>query len=414
MNNLNKLIDQEVWGLIKKEEKRQNDNIELIVSENYVSQVVLKAAGSVLINRYSEGYPNNRYYGGQEYIDAIENLAIKRAKKMFNLSDDWHINVQPYSGSPANNAIYLALLNFGDKIMGMSLTCGGHLTHGASISFSGKIYHTIQYGVGTNGYLDYDNIEKLALEHKPNLIICGYTAYPRTIDFKRFKKIAQKVGAYLMADISHIAGLIVGGIHPSPFPYADVVTTTTHKTLRGPRGAIIICRKELAEKIDKAVFPGLQGGPHDNITAAKAVAFGEALKPQFKRYARQIVKNAQILASELKRLGFKLITGGTDNHLILVDLTNKSISGREAQNLLDKVGITLNKNTIPYDFRPPSDPSGIRMGTPAVTTRGFKEKEMKKIAFWINQAIKNRNNQKELMKIRKEVKKMCHKFPIPK
>jgi glycine hydroxymethyltransferase len=412
-------MDKELFDLIEKEKKRQNEGIELIASENYASADVLKAAGSVLTNKYSEGYPGNRYYGGQENIDAIENLTIKRAKKMFGLSDNWHVNVQSYSGSPANNAIYLALLEFGDTLMGMSLSSGGHLTHGAAVSFSGKAYRAVQYGVGSDGYLDYDNISELALEYKPKLIICGYTAYPRTIDFKRFKKIAESVGAYLMADISHISGLIIGGCHPSPFSAqggqasADIVMTTTHKTLRGPRGAIIICKKELAEKIDKAVFPGFQGGPHDHITAAKAIAFGEAIMPEFKKYASKIIENAQSLSFELTRLDFKLVTGGTDNHLILVDLSNKGITGKQAQDTLDKVGITLNKNSIPYDFRPPSDPSGVRIGTPAVTTRGFGEPEMKKIALWIDKAIKNKNNDKELARIKKEVKELCQRFPVP-
>ncbi len=406
-------MDKELFNLIEKEKKRQTEGIELIASENYTSAEVLKVAGSVLTNKYSEGYPGNRYYGGQENIDDIENLAISRAKKMFNLSDDWHVNVQPYSGSPANAEVYLALLEFGDTLMGMSLSSGGHLTHGAPVSFSGKAYHSVQYGVGSDGYLNYDNIAELVLEYKPKLIICGYTAYPRTIDFKCFKDIAESVGAYLLADISHIAGLVIGGVHPSPFPYADVVMTTTHKTLRGPRGAIIICKKELAEKIDKAVFPGLQGGPHDHINAAKAVAFGEALNPKFKKYASQVIKNAKALADEFTNLDFKLITGGTDNHLLLVDLSNKNITGKEAQDTLDKVGITLNKNSIPYDFRPPSDPSGVRIGTPAVTTRGFQVTEMKKIAGWTDKAIKNKNNDKELARIKKEVVSLCQKFPVP-
>jgi glycine hydroxymethyltransferase len=406
-------MDKELFNLIEKEKQRQQEGIELIASENYTSEEVLKAVGSILTNKYSEGYSGNRYYGGQENIDQIENLAISRAKKMFSLSDDYHVNVQPYSGSPANSAVYVGLLEFGDTLMGMSLSCGGHLTHGSPVSFSGKAYRAVQYGVGSDGYLDYDNISELVLEYKPKLIICGFTAYPRTIDFKKFKEIAESVGAYLMADISHISGLVIGGMHPSPFPYADVVTTTTHKTLRGPRGAIIICKKELAEKIDKAVFPGLQGGPHDHITAAKAVAFGEALQPSFKKYAKNIIKNAKKLAGELKKLGFNLVTDGTDNHLILVDLSNKKITGKELQDALDQVGITLNKNAIPYDFRPPSDPSGVRIGTPAVTTRGFGELEMKKIAEWIDRVIKNKDDEKILKKIKQEVKNLCKKFPVP-
>jgi glycine hydroxymethyltransferase len=405
-------MDKELFSLIEQEKKRQQESINLIASENYVSSEVLKATGSILANRYSEGYSGNRYYGGQENIDAIENLAISRAKKMFGLNQNWHVNVQPYSGSPANNAVYFALLKFGDTLMGMSLTSGGHLTHGSPVSFSGKAYRTIQYGVGSDGFLDYDNIQELVFEYKPKLIICGYTAYPRIINFKKFKKIAESVGAYLLADISHIAGLIAGECHPSPFPYADVVMTTTHKTLRGPRGAIIICKKELAEKIDKAVFPGFQGGPHDHITAAKAVAFDETLKTGFKSYARQVVKNAKVLASELIKKDFKLVTNGTDNHLILVDLANKKITGKQAEEALDEAGITINKNTIPYDFRPPSDPSGIRIGVPAITTRGFKETEIKMIASLIDEVIKNIDNEKLLEMIKKEVKRLCLKFPI--
>lgn len=404
--------DKEIYKAILAEEKRQEDEINLIASENYVSKAVLEAVGSVLTNKYSEGYPGNRYYGGQKYIDLVENLAILRAKKMFGLDEGWHVNVQPYSGSPANSSIYLALLKFGDTLLGMSLDAGGHLTHGHPATFSGQVYNVIQYGVDASGWLNYKNISELAQKYKPKLIVCGATAYSRIIDFKKFKEISESVGAYLLADISHIAGLIVAGVHPSPFPHSDVVMTTTHKTLRGPRGAIIICRKELALKIDKAVFPGLQGGPHDHITAAKAVAFGEVLKPVFKKYGRQIVKNAKTLASELKKYNFKLVTGGTDNHLILIDLTNNKVTGKEAEVALEVAGITVNKNTIPYDFRPPSDPSGMRIGTPAVTTRGMREAEMKKIAFFINEVIKNIKNDKKLAELKKETKRLCAKFPL--
>lgn len=403
--------DREIFDLIKKEEGRQKETINLIPSENYISKEVLKALGSVLTNKYSEGYPGKRYYGGNQCIDEIENLAIKRAKKIFGTE---HVNVQPYSGSPANLEVYFALLEPGDKIMGMSLAHGGHLTHGSPVNFSGKTYQFIPYGVDEKtGYLDYDQIEKLSKKEKPKMIVTGYTCYPRIIDFKKFAQIAHSVGAYCLADIAHIAGLIAGGVHPSPFPYCDVVTTTTHKTLRGPRGAMIMCKKELAKEIDRAVFPGMQGGPHDHQTAAIAVCLGEVLKPEFKKYARQIIKNAKALAESLINEGLTLVSGGTDNHLMLIDLSNLNISGKEAQMVLDEAGITVNKNMIPGDPRKPFDPSGIRLGTPAVTSRRMKEKEMRKIAKLITLVLKNPKNKKILTSVKKEVKKITKKFPVP-
>ncbi|MFC1729812.1 serine hydroxymethyltransferase [candidate division KSB1 bacterium] len=402
--------DPEVYKTINKEEVRQTEGIELIPSENYVSPAVLEAAGSIMTNKYSEGYPGKRYYGGQENVDVIENMAIERAKKLFGAE---HVNVQPYSGSPANTAVYFALLEFGDTVMGLKLDHGGHITHGLPIAFSGKAYNFVQYGVGKNGRLDMEEVRKMALEHKPKMIIAGFTAYPRDIEWKKFKEIADEVGAISMADISHTAGLVAAGALESPVPYFDVVTTTTHKTLRGPRGAMIMCKEKFAKDIDRAVFPGLQGGPHEHIIAGKAVAFQEALQPEFKEYAMQVKKNAHHLAEELKKRDFKLISDGTDTHLILVDLTNKGVPGKEAQVTLDKVGITLNKNTIPDDPRSPFDPSGIRLGTPAITTRGMKEPEMEKIAEWIDRSVSNIDDVSELAKIKEEVKELCLKFPVP-
>lgn len=405
--------DHEVYKLIAAEEKRQRDELEMIPSENIASAEVREALGSIFTDKYSEGKPHARYYGGQINVDAIEDLAIERALEMFKLSPQkWHVNVQPYSGSPANAEIYLALLNFGDKVMGMKLDQGGHITHGLPISFGGRVYNFVSYGVDKKTeMLDYGEILKIAQKEKPKLIICGATAYARTIDFKKFSEIAKAVGAYLVADISHIAGLVVGGAHPSPFPYADVVMTTTHKTLRGPRGAIIICRKDLAEQIDRAVFPGLQGGPHENQIAAKAVCFGEALKPQFKTYARQIVKNAKALAAALKQNGARLITGGTDNHLILMDVKSSfNVTGKDVQLALEQAGIIANKNTIPYDREKPFVGSGIRLGTPAATSRGMKEKEMAKIAELIVAVLKNPSDVKNLKQIRSQVLKLTAKF----
>ncbi|MCK9556259.1 serine hydroxymethyltransferase [bacterium] len=380
-----------LWDLVKKEEKRQIRDIDLIASENYASEEVRELLGSVLVNKYSEGYPGKRYYPGNKYYDEIEELCKGIALKAFRLSPSkWSANVQPYSGSPANFAVYGALLEPGETILGMKLAAGGHLTHGHKVSFSGKFFHSVQYGVNEKtGLIDYEEIEALAKKHRPKIIVSGISAYPRKINFKRIGEIAKSVGAYHMADISHIAGLVLAGLHPTPFPHSDVVTTTTHKTLAGPRGAIIFSKKEIAEKIDKAVFPGLQGGPHNNVTAAKCQMFYEAQKPQFKRYEEQILKNARALAEELKKLGFDLVTGGTDNHLMLVDLKNFGIDGLTAEKLLEKNHILANRNSIPGDTSA-FKPSGIRIGTPAVTRRGMKEKDMGRIAKRIYEILKKR------------------------
>lgn len=416
--NFLKKSDLGVARLIDAETKRQQETIDLIPSENIVSPAVLEALGSALTNKYSEGYAKKRYYAGNAIIDDIELLAQERARKVFHLGKNWHVNVQPYSGSPANMAVYYALLEPGEKIMGMSLPFGGHLTHGWKVSATGKFWASVQYGVGRDGYIEYGEIRRLARKEKPQIIVAGATAYPRIIDFKKFGAIAKEVGAYFMVDMAHIAGLVAAGAHPSPFPYADVVTTTTHKTLRGPRGAMIFTNREshiaqrrkvdIASAIDKAVFPGLQGGPHDNQTAAIAVCLGEAMRPSFKKYGHQIVKNARALARALTKLGFNLVSGGTDNHLMLIDLTNLGISGREAQDRLEQVGIIVNRNTIPYDTRSPFDPSGIRLGTPSVTTRGMKQKEMKAIAGLIRGALTVSTQSK----IMKGVRVLCRRFPI--
>jgi glycine hydroxymethyltransferase len=405
--------DPEVFDILKCEERRQMEGIELIPSENYASCAVMEALGSVFVNKYSEGYPGRRYYGGNVYVDMVEELAMERARKLFKT--DYHVNVQPYSGSPANMAIYLALLDFGDKVMGMELSHGGHLTHGHPVNFSGMAYKFIRYGVDPETeMLDYDRIEEMAISERPKLIVSGTTCYPRTIDFERFADIARKAGAYLLADISHIAGLIAAGVHPSPFGHADVVMTTTHKTLRGPRGAIIFCREEMAQRIDRAVFPGIQGGPHDNVTAAIAVALGEAMRPEFKEYGIQVKRNAEVLAEELKRLGARIVSGGTDNHIVLVDIRSFGIGGKEAEDLLDKVGIAVNKNMIPFDPSTPMNPSGIRLGTPAVTTRGMKEGEMRLIASWIVEVLSSKGKDEEVMRrVRKEVRELAMSFPIP-
>lgn len=390
--------------------KRQQEGMELIASENYVSGAVLEALGSVFTNKYSEGYPGHRYYGGQKFTDIVEQLAIDRAKKIFGAE---HVNVQPLSGAPANMIAYSAVLQPGDTVLGMDLSHGGHLTHGHPVTLSAKIYKFIRYKTKQDGLIDYKELEKMALEHKPKMILAGFSAYTRQLDYKKFAAIAKKVGAITMIDIAHIAGLIAGKALPSPVPYFDIVTTTTHKTLRGPRGGMIMCREKFGKAIDKANFPGFQGGPHENVIAAKAVAFGEALKPNFRSYAKQILKNAKVLEKELIRYGFKLMFGGTDNHMVLVDVYgSKGVSGKEAEVALDKVGITLNKNMIPDDPRSPMDPSGIRIGVPAVTTRGMKEKEIRLVASWINAAIENHRNEKALAKIHKEVKALCKKFPI--
>lgn len=402
--------DKKVYQAIKGEFVRQMEGMELIASENYVSLAVLEALGSVFTNKYSEGLPKKRYYGGQKFTDIIETLAIERAKKLFNAE---HVNVQPLSGAAANMIVYSAFLKPNDVVLGMDLSHGGHLTHGHPVTFPAKIYKFIRYKTNSLGEIDYNELEKMALESKPKIILAGFSSYTRQIDYKKFKDIGEKVGAITMFDISHIAGLIAGRAIHNPVPYFDVVTTTTHKTLRGPRGAIIMCKKKYAEIIDKAVFPGLQGGPHMNNIAAIAVALNEALKPEFRLYAKQVIKNAKILENELRKYGFKIMFGGTENHMILIDVfSSKGLSGKQAEEVLDKVGITVNKNMIPDDLRKPIDPSGIRIGVAAVTTRGMKEKEMIKIAYWINEAIENRNNLKKLKILKKKIIKFCKKFPI--
>ncbi|MEK7171341.1 MAG: serine hydroxymethyltransferase [Patescibacteria group bacterium] len=404
--------DPELYACLASEMKRQSEGIEMIPSENYVSPAVLEAMGSIFTNKYSEGYPGKRYYGGQEFVDQMENIAIERAKKLFNAE---HVNVQPYSGSPANIAVYFALLEYKETVMGLKLDQGGHITHGLPIGFSGKFWNFVPYFVDPKTYLlDMDEVRKIALECKPKMIVVGYTAYPRAIDWTAFKKVCDEVGAIAMADISHTAGLIAGKQLPNPFDVGfDVVTTTTHKTLRGPRSAMIMCKEKFAKAIDRAVFPGLQGGPHDHTTAAKAVCFGEALKPEFASYAAQIIKNAKVLGEELVKLGWKLITGGTDTHLLLADLTPFNLPGKLAEAALDKAGITVNKNTVPYDPRSPFDPSGIRFGTPAMTTRGMKETEMRQVAKWMDEVAKNHADEKVLARVKEEVKGMCAKFPVP-
>jgi glycine hydroxymethyltransferase len=406
-----KNTDKQIYDLIEQESKRQIEGIELIASENYVSEAVLEAMGSILTNKYSEGYSGKRYYRGNDEIDKIESLAIERSKELFKAE---HVNVQPYSGSPANFAVHLAFLNPGDKTMGMSLDAGGHLTHGFKVSVSGKYFDSISYGVNENGYIDYDEVRKKAKEHKPKLIWAGFSAYSRIIDWQKFRKIADEVGAILVVDIAHIAGLIIAEEYPSPIPYADVVTTTTHKTLRGPRGAMIMCKAQYAEAIDKAVFPGIQGGPHNHITAAIAVALKEASQPEFKEYIKQVVINSKRLSEILKNKGYTIISGGTDNHLMLVDtISSVGISGKEASLALEKANITLNKNAIPHDPRKPWDPSGVRIGTPAITTRGMKESEMDQVAKYIDQVLKNYQNEDLISKIKSEVKEFTKNYPIP-
>ena len=401
-------FDPEVADAIQKELDRQKNGIELIASENIVSEAVMSAMGTVLTNKYAEGYPGKRYYGGCECVDITEEIARERAKKLFGAE---HANVQPHSGAPANTAVYIALLQPGDTVLGMSLACGGHLTHGSPVNMSGLVYNFVSYGIDDVTHrIDYDKVEALAMEHKPKLIVAGASAYPRTIDFARFAEIAKKCGAYLMVDMAHIAGLVAAGLHPSPVPYADVVTTTTHKTLRGPRGGLILCREELAKAIDKGIFPGTQGGPLMHTISAKAVCFGEALKPEFKAYQEQIVKNAKVLAETLVAEGFDLVSGGTDNHLMLVDLRKFGITGKELENRLDKVNITLNKNAIPNDPEKPFVTSGVRIGTPAVTTRGMVEEDMVVIGKLIKLAASDFDNQADY--IRAEVKKLCEKYPL--
>jgi glycine hydroxymethyltransferase len=403
--------DSEVGEAIKKEYARQSRNLELIASENIISEASMLAMGTVLTNKYAEGYPGKRYYGGCEDVDIVESIAIERAKELFGCD---YANVQPHSGAQANMAVQFAILNPGDTIMGMNLDQGGHLTHGSPVNMSGKYFKVVPYGVDDEGFLDYDKMRELALECKPKMIIAGASAYARTIDFKKFREVADEVGAVLMVDMAHIAGLVAAGLHPSPIPYADVVTTTTHKTLRGPRGGLILANKEAAEKFNfnKAVFPGIQGGPLEHVIAAKAMCFGEALKPEFKAYQEQVVKNAQALSKALINQGFDILTGGTDNHLMLVDLRNMDISGKELQNKCDEAFITLNKNTVPNDPRSPFVTSGVRIGTPAVTTRGLVESDMDKIAELVYLVATDFDNKADY--VRSEVTKICEKYPIYK
>lgn len=439
MQNLKK-TDPQIYNLVKEEERRQKDVLEMIPSENYASRAVMETLGTVLTNKYSEGFPGKRYYQGNQVADKVESLAADRAKKIFGVP---YVNVQPLSGSPANSAVYFAVLKNGEKMMGLSLAFGGHITHGHALGLSGRLFNPVHYDLGKDGLLDYAAIEKQVMKERPKLLICGYTAYPRKIDFKRFGQIADKAGCILLADVSHITGLIIAGEHPSPVAYAHIITTTTHKTLRGPRGAMIMVTNkglkadpDLPKKIETSIIPGLQGGPHDNQTAAIAVALKEASSPKFKKYGAQIVKNAKALATELNKLGYDLVSGGTDNHLILIDLRNKKVNGATAALALEVAGIVLNKNGVPFDTNPPFYPSGIRLGTPAITTRGMKEKDMKKVAVFIDRAVaeiigwefpedKDQRRQvwkeykakiyknKKLLAIAREVRLFCNKFPVP-
>ena len=403
-----KNADAEVYEAMKAELDRQRNNIELIASENFVSPAVMAAVGSHLTNKYAEGLPGKRYYGGCQYVDIVENLAIERCKALFGCD---HANVQPHSGAQANTAVYFALLNPGDTILGMNLSHGGHLTHGSPVNISGKYFKIVPYGVSKEDErIDYDALEQLAVENKPKMIVAGASAYPRIIDFPRLREIADKVGAYLMVDIAHIAGLVATGLHPSPVPYADIVTTTTHKTLRGPRGGIIMCKEQYAKAIDKAVFPGMQGGPLMHVIAGKAVALKEALSPEFKKYQQQVVKNAAAMADEFIKCGVRLVSGGTDNHLMLVDLRDKNMTGKELEKMLDEVNITANKNTIPFEETSPFITSGVRIGTPSITTRGFKEEDARMIARLIAKIIAEKEAAFEY--VRSEVKKLCDKYPL--
>jgi len=407
-----KKFDVEVYKAIVDETRREEEKIVLIASENYVSEAVLEAQGCVMTNKYAEGYPGKRYYGGCEYVDVVENLAIERAKKIFGAE---HVNVQPISGSAANMGVYFAMLKPGDTILGMNLAHGGHLTHGASVSFSGKIFKAVFYGVNRDtGLIDYDEVERIAKEHSPKMIVAGASAYSRVLDFERFREIADEIGAYLMVDMAHIAGLVAAGVHPSPVPYADFVTTTTHKTLRGPRGGMILCREEYAKDIDKIIFPGIQGGPLMHVIAAKAVAFKEALTPEFKTCMEQVVKNSRTLAQGMMERGYRIVSGGTDNHLMLVDLTSKGITGKEAEEALDKAGVTVNKNGIPFDHRPPQVTSGIRLGTAIVSTRGMKEAEMHEIANLIDRVLSKPTDEMKLFSVKPDVKALCERFPFYK
>ncbi|HHC9408495.1 serine hydroxymethyltransferase [Staphylococcus aureus] len=403
--------DKVIAEAIEREFQRQNSNIELIASENFVSEAVMEAQGSVLTNKYAEGYPGRRYYGGCEFVDVTESIAIDRAKALFGAE---HVNVQPHSGSQANMAVYLVALEMGDTVLGMNLSHGGHLTHGAPVNFSGKFYNFVEYGVDKDTErINYDEVRKLALEHKPKLIVAGASAYSRTIDFKKFKEIADEVNAKLMVDMAHIAGLVAAGLHPNPVEYADFVTTTTHKTLRGPRGGTILCKEEYKKDIDKTIFPGIQGGPLEHVIAAKAVAFGEALENNFKTYQQQVVKNAKVLAEALINEGFRIVSGGTDNHLVAVDVKGSiGLTGKEAEETLDSVGITCNKNTIPFDQEKPFVTSGIRIGTPAATTRGFDEKAFEEVAKIISLALKNSKDEEKLQQAKERVAKLTAEYPL--
>ncbi len=403
--------DKVIAEAIEREFQRQNSNIELIASENFVSEAVMEAQGSVLTNKYAEGYPGRRYYGGCEFVDVTESIAIDRAKALFGAE---HVNVQPHSGSQANMAVYLVALEMGDTVLGMNLSHGGHLTHGAPVNFSGKFYNFVEYGVDKDTErINYDEVRKLALEHKPKLILAGASAYSRTIDFKKFKEIADEVNAKLMVDMAHIAGLVAAGLHPNPVEYADFVTTTTHKTLRGPRGGMILCKEEYKKDIDKTIFPGIQGGPLEHVIAAKAVAFGEALENNFKTYQQQVVKNAKVLAEALINEGFRIVSGGTDNHLVAVDVKGSiGLTGKEAEETLDSVGITCNKNTIPFDQEKPFVTSGIRLGTPAATTRGFDEKAFEEVAKIISLALKNSKDEEKLQQAKERVAKLTAEYPL--
>ncbi|AEI15089.1 Glycine hydroxymethyltransferase [Flexistipes sinusarabici DSM 4947] len=407
-----KKFDPEVYDSLEKEVNRQETHLELIASENFVSKAVLEAQGSVLTNKYAEGYPGKRYYGGCEFVDIAENIAIERAKKIFGAE---HANVQPHSGSQANIAAYFAVLDVGDTILGMDLTHGGHLTHGSPVNFSGRFFNVVSYGVDKETeQIDYENVRKLALEHKPKMIVVGASAYPRIIDFKRFKEIADEVGAYVMVDMAHIAGLVAAGEHPNPVPHADIVTTTTHKTLRGPRGGMILSTADLAKKINSRVFPGMQGGPLMHIIAAKAVSFKEAMTDEFMQYQSQIVKNSKMLAKTLNKRGYKLVSGGTDNHLMLLDLTDKELTGKDAESALGRANITVNKNTVPFETQSPFVTSGIRIGTPAVTTRKMKEPEMEKIGNMIADVLDEIDSEKTIENVKKDVLELCARFPLYK
>ncbi|MBW2473777.1 MAG: serine hydroxymethyltransferase [Deltaproteobacteria bacterium] len=403
-------FDPEITAAIRQETERQEYSLEFIASENFVSEEVLAAQGSVLTNKYAEGYPGKRYYGGCEYVDVAEQLAIDRAKQLFGAE---HVNVQAHSGSQANMAVYFAACQPGDTVLGMNLAHGGHLTHGSPVNFSGKLFNIVPYGIRRDtGMIDYDEVETLAKQHQPKLIVVGASAYPRTLDFEAFRRIADMVGAPVMVDMAHIAGLVAAGVHPSPVAHAEYVTTTTHKTLRGPRGGMILCQEEFAKKLNSNIFPGIQGGPLMHVIAAKAVAFKEALTPEFKTYAGQVVKNAQALAAELVSRGYNLVSGGTDNHLMLVDFGDSDLTGKVAEETLEKAGITVNKNAVPFDTRSPFVTSGVRIGTPASTTRGLKETEMRQIGAWIDEALQNIENDTVLARIRGEIRELCKQFPL--